>query len=435
MFVLEGIISGIQFTVLALFLGALTTAGFVLPRGEPAEIRRFLFFLSFVMLVAFLLIASASLFVQGAKLQGGRIPSLDILSRYLLRTQSGRIWIARQAYALVLTIAALWALRSERGVRKARVLVFFSLLLVASRSLTSHSIAVKENVSFVVSADAIHLLATALWAGGLPFLFLSLYGGLKRHGLPLAWAAETVLRFSWIALASVTVLVVTGLYQTWTHVQSSNVLFGSSYGKVLLLKVSVFLGMVSLGALNFLSTRPGLLRAAQSNGEVPLLERKALSRVGAESLLGLIVLCITGFLTVLPPGVHSLHLTTQSKERPLLSEERPRRSFLDRLASFVVPSLARLAPAEGAKVTILSPTPGESFKGDEIPIRYEFVKGKRGNHLHAYIDERLMGMFSHPESGMLTGISPGRHTLELRVVAEDHQTELDARDRVNLIVK
>jgi hypothetical protein len=94
------------------------------------------------------------------------------------------------------------------------------------------------------------------------------------------------------------------------------------------------------------------------------------------------------------------------------------------------PSGPRLRPAEGARVRILIPRAGQLFKGDEVPVRYTWVKGKRGHHLHAYVDGELMGMFSHPTRATLTGIPPGRHTLELRVVAEDHRTELDATDRV-----
>jgi len=62
------------------------------------------------------------------------------------------------------------------------------------------------------------------------------------------------------------------------------------------------------------------------------------------------------------------------------------------------------------------------------------AKGKRGHHVHPYIDGELMGMFDGRQ-GTLNGIGPGRHILELRVVAEDHQTELDASDRVTFVVK
>jgi hypothetical protein len=93
-----------------------------------------------------------------------------------------------------------------------------------------------------------------------------------------------------------------------------------------------------------------------------------------------------------------------------------------------------LQPAEGASVKILSPKEGQSFKGDQVPLQYKLTKGKRGEHVHAYVDGELMGMFKS-ERGTITGIKPGQHTLELRVVAKDHQTELDASDKVRFGVK
>ena len=39
------------------------------------------------------------------------------------------------------------------------------------------------------------------------------------------------------------------------------------------------------------------------------------------------------------------------------------------------------------------------------------------------------------KQGTLNGIKPGPHVLELRVVTADHQTELDARDRIEFVVK
>ena len=95
---------------------------------------------------------------------------------------------------------------------------------------------------------------------------------------------------------------------------------------------------------------------------------------------------------------------------------------------------ATLKPAEGASIKILAPTKGQTFKSDKVEIRYKLTKGKRGHHAHAYVDGELMGMFES-EKGTLNGIKPGKHILELRVVADDHTTELDAKDRVEFVVK
>lgn len=95
---------------------------------------------------------------------------------------------------------------------------------------------------------------------------------------------------------------------------------------------------------------------------------------------------------------------------------------------------ANLQPAEGASVKIVMPKNGQQFNGDQVPLEFKLNKGKRGNHVHAYVDGELMGMFS-TEKGTLTGIKPGKHTLELRVVTNDHTTELNATDRTSFVVK
>lgn len=95
---------------------------------------------------------------------------------------------------------------------------------------------------------------------------------------------------------------------------------------------------------------------------------------------------------------------------------------------------SKSAPAEGASVKIVSPTQGQVFKGDRVPIHFKFVKGKKGHHVHAYVDGELVGMFES-EKGTLTGIKPGKHVLELRVLMADHETYLDASDKVEFVVK
>lgn len=93
-----------------------------------------------------------------------------------------------------------------------------------------------------------------------------------------------------------------------------------------------------------------------------------------------------------------------------------------------------LKPAQGAIIKIISPKKDQVFKGDKVPLEFKLTKGKRGHHAHAYVDGELMGMFEN-EKGTLNSIKPGKHTLELRVVAEDHQTELNATDKVEFTVK
>lgn len=93
-----------------------------------------------------------------------------------------------------------------------------------------------------------------------------------------------------------------------------------------------------------------------------------------------------------------------------------------------------LQPAEGASVKIVSPTAGQVIKGDKVPLQFKLTKGKRGEHVHAYVDGEMMGMFK-TEKGTLNGLKPGQHTLELRVATADHNTELAATDKVTFTTK
>ena len=122
---------------------------------------------------------------------------------------------------------------------------------------------------------------------------------------------------------------------------------------------------------------------------------------------------------MLPPGVHAVHQSPSNGSPIAAAGGQP---------------ATKLNPAEGAEIEIISPKAEQVLKGDKVPLRFKLTKGKRGHHVHAYVDGELMGMFESRE-GTLNGIRPGRHVLELRVVAEDHQTELDASDRIIFVVK
>ncbi|MGW5021366.1 copper resistance protein CopC [Streptomyces cacaoi] len=88
--------------------------------------------------------------------------------------------------------------------------------------------------------DVLHLLAMALWLGGL----VALGALLLRGPAPSRAAAQ---RFSRVAFTSVTVLAATGLYQSWRQVGSFDALTGTAYGQLLIAKVCLVAVLVGLG--------------------------------------------------------------------------------------------------------------------------------------------------------------------------------------------
>jgi putative copper export protein len=422
MFAIEAAVSGAGYLTLALAVGVLLVAAFFLNGPEDVVLRGKLSAGVPALFCAVFGLGLLAVIVQGAKLSGGAFPSSDVLIRYLTRTQSGRIWLAREIYLLALLLISVWLLRKGPQLRNLRLTFFLLLPFVASRGLTGHAVAVRDNTALMLIADAIHMVAVAVWAGGLPVLCWALWKGTSEMQFSLTWAAELVRRFSHVALTSVGILVLSGLYQSLTHVQDLPTLFNTPYGNVLSLKLALFALMVALGALNRFSTKPQLARAAVASSK-NRADWKVFYRIGGEGLLGGLVLVATGFLTTLPPGAHSLHARAQPQSSP---------SFQSHVHA-QAPEIRR-SPAEGAAVTILTPAQGQTFSGDRVPLKFNLNKGKRGHHVHAYVDGELMGMFE-TRGGTLNGIKPGQHTLELRVVMADHRTELDATDKVTFMTK
>ncbi|MER7816024.1 copper resistance protein CopC, partial [Streptomyces sp. NPDC096153] len=110
--------------------------------------------------------------------------------------------------------------------------------IAATWALSEHASAgIQAGVAMPV--DVLHLLAVAAWLGGLATLLVAL------HRAPSLGRAA-VLRFSRVAFWSVVVLAATGLYQSWRQVGSWSALTGTSYGRLLLVKIGLVAVLVGV---------------------------------------------------------------------------------------------------------------------------------------------------------------------------------------------
>jgi copper transport protein len=103
--------------------------------------------------------------------------------------------------------------------------------IAATWALSEHA-STGIQVWLAMPVDVLHLLAVACWLGGLAALLTTLFRAPAVD--PVA-----VRRFSAAAFASVVVLAVTGLYQSWRQVGSLDALTGTPYGRLLLAKVAL----------------------------------------------------------------------------------------------------------------------------------------------------------------------------------------------------
>ncbi len=128
-------------------------------------------------------------------------------------------------------------------------------------------------VPVAMTSSVLHLLAMAVWLGGMTALLTVLYRA------PETLSAAVVARFSRLAFASVVVLVVTGVYQSWRGLGSWSALTTTAYGQVLLAKLAAVALLLAAAAI---SRRWTARLGAASAGDAGR-EREAGASQGAEA--------------------------------------------------------------------------------------------------------------------------------------------------------
>ena len=138
-----------------------------------------------------------------------------------------------------------------------------------------------------------HLLAVGVWIGGLAWLLAALWA---RGG---AWSTrDVVVRFSKLAGISLAVVILTGVARTVDELGGWRRLADSGFGRALDLKLVLFAGLVTLGALNRYRIVP-MFQAGSRRRASARLRRS----VGAELGLAAAVLAAASLLSQLAPGV------------------------------------------------------------------------------------------------------------------------------------
>ncbi|MFJ8466305.1 copper resistance CopC/CopD family protein [Streptomyces swartbergensis] len=182
-----------------------------------------------------LLGSTVALLMLRAPYETGAGPAAAFDLSALERTLAGRPGLALLARLAVLLLTAAFLLRlSRRRDHQEPVMRAVGATLAVALALTwaaAEHASAGIQVPVAMTSSVLHLVATGVWLGGLVALLLTL----RRASVGAL--AEVVPRFSRIAFASVTVLAVTGLYQSWRGLGSLAALTGTSYGRLLLAKL------------------------------------------------------------------------------------------------------------------------------------------------------------------------------------------------------
>lgn len=282
--------------------------------GPAAEAHESRFLLTEYLAVALLAAAAvAALVLQTSTVLGaGVFEALEPtgLLRVLSETSFGPAWILQigSAAAILLVLFLIRRTASEKKSSLLWVGLLLSGLILLAPGFTGHARAAATEYRFAVASDWLHLAAAGVWIGGLiqiavavPVLISKLSGNAK-----FACLSGIISRFNRLAVAATLLIVATGLYNTWIHVESFSALSGTSYGVTLLLKVALTLLMIVAGAVNSYILHPRIKRSIEEMGTPGTAStsdaRNLFRSVNLELGLAACVLLLAAILAFLPPA-------------------------------------------------------------------------------------------------------------------------------------
>lgn len=254
-------------------------------------------------------VGAASLSVLGlaaliAAMMGGSITEIDWAASQsiLFETPIGTAWLVRMAALSIVLIVAM-SLRLSSG-QRLLIITFAGTIALSSLVWTGHAGATEGSLGLIHKlSDILHMIAAAIWLGGIAAFLLLLRGPMDRLWSDRLKIAHRALDdFSRIGTICVTVIVVTGLVNGQFLVGLSNIwsLLDTGYGQLLLLKLALVAVMLGLASRNRWRLAPDL-GARLTDGDVSDSAAALQSSLLLEAAAALVILGLVAWLGMLGP--------------------------------------------------------------------------------------------------------------------------------------
>jgi copper transport protein len=231
--------------------------------------RRFERRFSLPTLLVLLLANIGVLLGQALNLTGGQWgPAVapTLLAGLAASGQFGTFWIMREVVIVLAFGLALYILLSTRRPHFAsKVLPWanlaLGLALFIAITMSGHAAAVnKSQLIYAVPLDWLHLLAAALWVGGMMYISTTYLPVLLRS--PVAERARSLVTtlpyYSPWAVAAVVLMAITGPFNATFHLTSWNQFITTAYGRALVVKILLVGALMLTSAVHVGLLRPRL---------------------------------------------------------------------------------------------------------------------------------------------------------------------------------
>ena len=280
------------------------TVAFIVLVAEPAAcaaiadfsaLRRRLTWTIWIALAVAVLAEAGWLVLLSAEIYGAPVIAVCLhggVWTVLTDTRFGLVCTVRLALAVLLAVLVFWPATRLLQIAAAAG-------LIALIALIGHAGATPGTAGDIhLASDIVHLVAAGAWLGGLPALGMLL--ALARRTEDPTWrsvATRATRRFSWLGIVCVAALLASGIVNSWNLLGGPRDLVTTDYGRLVLLKIGLFVAMVGIAAANRFHFTPQL----PASGALRALQRNSMAETG----LGLCVMLFVGALGTLSPSGHA----------------------------------------------------------------------------------------------------------------------------------
>jgi putative copper resistance protein D len=239
----------------------------------------------------------------------GELPVADAWSKglawtVLTQTQFGDDWTFRLEIAVLLAVLLLLpAINAGFASATDMICAMLAAGLAGSLAWAGHAAATEGFDGTVnLASDALHLVAAGAWLGALwPLAILLDRARRAGDSVSAAVARQATRRFSIVGIISVTVILATGVINTYEILGAMAFSLATSYNRLLLAKIGLFTVMLCIAAINRQRLTPRLSEEGDRVQVIRQLQRNSLVEAG----LGLLILAIVAVLGRIPPHVHN----------------------------------------------------------------------------------------------------------------------------------
>jgi copper resistance protein D len=334
--ILDALPTAIDLLALVIGLGALGCRLWILPTVQAVSdnaglgaMFNSLWQLLLICLAGLTMASLGELLGRATEMSGLSFPDvISLLPSIFLHTHYGWVWLLRVLALIGLWMG--WCLGKRRRQSRLLPLVMFAAgaFVAWTRSASGHA-ADGGDLSFAVCMDWLHIMASALWGGGLITLGAVVLPHVVKLPERRRLTAALARRFSMLAGVALAGVLLSGLYNAWRQVGSFSATWQTPYGRTLLVKLFLVMPLLALGGLNHYSSVPRLQRwsgrpSTRGSRQLSLLltrrlafgqhkrravqlVRRFIHRVRAEALVVVAVLMCTAVLLHGAPARHAAH--------------------------------------------------------------------------------------------------------------------------------